>query len=50
MVVVVANVTNDACYYSVGGGGDPGDGYNSHDGAAGGATIFNGTVAGGGAE
>ena len=35
--------------YSVGGGGDPGDGYNSHDGAAGGATIFNGTVAGGGA-
>ena len=35
--------------YSVGGGGGPGDGYNSHDGAAGGATIFNGTVAGGGA-
>lgn len=35
--------------YSVGVGGGPGDGYNSHDGAAGGATIFNGTVAGGGA-
>ena len=35
--------------YSVGGGGGPGDGYNSHDGAAGGATIFNGKVAGGGA-